>query len=54
MVKQLPDINLNVILRLALDTDKAGLKNSIMTFFRIRKRNLEKMIKKNKLLYKKE
>ncbi len=54
LVKKIADTNLNVVSRLALDTNKAGLKNSVMTFFRIRNRNLEKMIRKNKLLYKKE
>ena len=54
MVKKLPDTNLNVVSRLALDTDESGLKNSVMTFYRIRERNLKKMIKKNTLLYKKE
>lgn len=54
MVKQLPDKNLNVVVRVALKTDKGNLKNSIMTFYRIRERNLKKLIKKNKLLYKRE
>lgn len=54
MVKRLPNINLNVISKLALDTDKSGLKNSVMTFYRIRERNLKKLITKNTLLYKKE
>lgn len=54
MVKKLPDINLNVISKLALDTDKSGLKNSVMTFYRIRERNLKKLITKNTLLYSKE
>lgn len=53
MVKKLPDINLNVVVRLALDTDKEGLKNSVMTFYRLRNRNLKKLIAKNKILYKK-
>lgn len=48
------DYNLNVISKLALDTDKSGLKNSVMTFYRIRERNLKKLITKNTLLYKKE
>lgn len=30
------------------------LKNSVMTFWRIRERNLNKLIKKNEILYKKE
>ncbi|MDE5940052.1 MAG: hypothetical protein K2H37_13370, partial [Lachnospiraceae bacterium] len=54
MVKKLPNINLNVIIKLALDTDKNGLKNSVMTFYRIRERNLKKLIIKNTLLYSKE
>lgn len=54
MVKKLPDTNLNVVSRLALDTDKRGLKNSVMTFYRIRDRNLKKLIEKNALLYKNE
>lgn len=54
MIKKLPDTNLNVISKLALDTDKNKLKNSVMTFYRIRERNLEKLIAKNTLLYRKE
>lgn len=54
MVKRLPDTNLNVVVRVVLDTDKEGLKNSVMTFYRIRERNLKKLIEKNSLLYKKE
>lgn len=54
MIKKLPDTNLNVIVRVALETDKRGLKNSIMTFYRIREKNLRKLIEKNILLYKKE
>lgn len=53
-IKHLPDTNLNVILRLALETDNIGLKNSIMTFYRIRERNLKKLVEKNELIYKKE
>ncbi len=54
MVKKLPNTNLNVVVRLALETDKPELKNSIMTFYRIRERSLRKLIEKNALLYKKE
>lgn len=54
MVKKLSDTNLNVIIRLVLSTDKEGLKNSVMTFYRIRERNLNKLIDKNILLYKAE
>lgn len=54
VVKQLEDTNLNVVVRLVLQTDKKGLKNSVMTFYRIRNKNLKKMIKNNSLLYTKE
>lgn len=54
MIKKLPDTNLNVVVRVALETDDNGLKNSVMTFYRIRERNLRKLIEKNELLYKKE
>ncbi|MGN0432460.1 MAG: PBECR2 nuclease fold domain-containing protein [Lachnospiraceae bacterium] len=54
MIKRLPETNLNVIVRVALDTDKDGLKNSVMTFYRLRNRNLEKMMKRHELLYKAE
>ena len=54
MVKRLPSTNLNIVLRLALNFDNSGLKNSVMTAYRIRNKNLKKMEKKNKILYKKE
>ena len=53
-VKKLPDTNLNVVVRLVLETDEVGLKNSIMTFYRLRERNLKKLIEKNQLLYTRE
>ena len=42
-VKRLPETNLNVVLRLVLDTDNPNFKNSVMTFYRIR---LKKIFKK--------
>ena len=61
MVKKLEDTNLNVVVRIALETDDKGIMNSVMTFYRIRERNLIKLIRKNSsltgkdaLLYKKE
>lgn len=54
MIKTVAETNLNVVLRLALGQDERKLKNSVMTFWRIRKRNLKKLIEKNELLYKKE
>ena len=52
MIKHLPDSNLNVVVRLALDPDHPDYKNSIMTFYRIRESNLAKLRKKSKILYK--
>ena len=54
MIKYLPDTNLNVVVKLALNPDKIGWKNSVMTSFRIRERNLRKLRAKNKVLYNKE
>lgn len=54
MIKKLPDTNLNVVVRVVLETDESQLKNSVMTFYRIREKNLKKLIEKNGLLYKKE
>jgi hypothetical protein len=54
MIKHLENTNLNVVGRLVLQSDDEKLKNSVMTFYRIRQKNLEKLEKKNKLLYKKE
>ena len=54
LVKKLPETNLNVVVRVVLETDDNNLKNSVMTFYRIRDKNLKKLIEKNRLLYKKE
>jgi len=53
MIKKLPDTNLNVVVRLVLQDEEIKRKNSVMTFYRIREKNLEKLINKNKLLYSK-
>lgn len=54
MVKRMEETNLNVIVRVVLETDEEGLKNSVMTFYRIREKNLKKLEERNKLLYKRE
>lgn len=56
MVKRIDNSNLNVVAKLILDRDEKDYKNSVMTFYRIRNRNLKKLIDKdkNKVLYKKE
>lgn len=53
-IKQLADTNLNVVLRLVLDTDNPDYKNSVMTFYRIRERGIKGLLKKHKLLYTRE
>ncbi len=56
MVKKLENTNLNVVVKLILNCDEKDYKNSVMTFYRIRNRNLKKLMNKgeNKVLYKKE
>ena len=54
MIKKLSDTNLNMVLRLVLENEDCRLKNSVMTFWKIRESNLKKLIKKNEILYKKE
>jgi hypothetical protein len=54
MIKRLTETNVNVIVKLITDTDDSEHKNSVMTFYRIRDKNLKKLEDKNKILYKKE
>ena len=54
ITKKLENTNLNLIVKVILDNDDKNLKNSVMTFYRIREKNLNKLKKKNKTLYKKE
>ncbi len=54
MVKRIEKTNLNVIVRVVLESENGKLKNSVMTFYRIRDKNLFKLEKNNKILYKKE
>lgn len=56
MIKRLPEANLNVTVKVAVDIKHPEYKNSVITFYRLRNRNLEKMIKKkiNRIIYKKK
>lgn len=54
VIKRLENTNLNVVVKLALEVDSTDYKNSIMTFYRLRDKNLRRLEKKNKMLYKKE
>ncbi len=56
MIKKLAETNLNVVVKVAVDIEHPDYKNSVITFYRLRNRNLEKLKKKagNKILYTKE
>lgn len=54
MVKRIGETNLNAIVRLVLVDDDQDYLNSVMTFYRIRTKNLIKLKNKNKILYKSE
>lgn len=54
VIKKLPDTNLNIIVKLVLSENESNIKNSIMTSYRIRDKNVKKLKNKNKTLYKKE
>lgn len=54
VIKHIENTNINVIIRLAVRNDEIHLKNSIMTLYRIRDKNLHKLIEKNKCVYKNE
>lgn len=51
MIKALENTNLSIIIRVALETDTPGYQNSVMTFYRIRDKNLKKLVQKNRILY---
>jgi hypothetical protein len=53
-VKKLPETNLNIVIRLVLEKDDPSHKNSVMTFYRIREKNLIKLIARHPVLYKHE
>lgn len=54
MVKKMTETNLNVVVRVVLETDDPEYKNSVMTFYRLRDKNLKKLAEKNGVIYKKE
>lgn len=54
MIKRLSGTNINVVARLVVSDDNDRFKNSVMTFYRIRNKNLLKLIKANKILDKNE
>lgn len=54
IIKSIDDTNINIIIKLAIGEDKIHCKNSIMTMYRVRNKNLKKLMEKNKTIYKKE
>ena len=54
VIKSIDDNNINIIIKLAIGKDKIHSKNSIMTMYRVRNKNLKKLMEKNKTIYKKE
>lgn len=54
VIRHIEETNINVIVRLAVMNDLKHTKNSIITMYRIRDKNLLKLIKKNKCIYKNE
>ena len=54
VIKHIENTNINIILRLAIAGDTLHPKNSIMTFYRVRDRNVKKLQEKNKTIYKNE
>lgn len=54
MIRQIENTNLNIVLKIVTLDDEKHPKNSIMTAYRIRNKNVKKLEKKNKVLYKYE
>lgn len=51
MIKQLEDNSLNTIVKLSIGADNTTLKNSVITGYAIGEKRLERLKKKNKILY---
>ena len=50
-IKYIEETNLNIVIRLSLETENTGKKNSIITAYRLGTKNLERFKKNNKTLY---
>lgn len=53
-IKYIEETNVNIVIRLSLETEGSNYKNSIITSYRVGAKNLKRFIKNNKTLYKKE
>lgn len=54
VIKALNETNMNILIKLSVLHDEKHNKNSVITAYRLRDKNLKKLLKKHKLLYKKE
>lgn len=50
-IKYIEETNLNIVVRLSLETENNGRKNSVITSYRLGKKNLKRFKKNNKILY---
>ncbi|MBE6741928.1 MAG: hypothetical protein E7570_06440 [Ruminococcaceae bacterium] len=50
-IKYIEETNLNIVVRLSLETENSGRKNSVITSYRLGKKNLKRFMKNNKTLY---
>ena len=53
-IKYIEETNVNIVVRLSLETEGSNYKNSIITSYRVGTKNLKRLTKNNKMLYKKE
>lgn len=54
MIKHIEGTNMNVVIKLSVYEDEKHPKNSIMTAYRMRDKNVKKLERNNKMLYKRE
>lgn len=45
------DVSINIVIRLVLETDNFEYKNSVMTSYKLRDKNLQKLINRNEVVY---
>ena len=53
-IKYIEETNLNIVVRLSLETEGTGKINSVITSYRLGKKTLKRLKKNNKILYNRE
>lgn len=53
-IKYIEETNINIVIRLSLETDNSDYKNSVITAYRLGAKNLKRFKKNYKILYKRE